>query len=234
MSLVQDWIRGRPDGPPGPGDVHLWAFRLSSTLGAAREDERLLSADERERAARFVFERHRARYVTARAGLRRLLGAYLDRLPESLSFVYGPAGKPALPSGGLDFNIAHSEDRALAAIAWERPVGVDLEAVRELSDAQAIAARSFSPAEAAALARLPAGEHQWAFFRVWTRKEALLKAAGEGISSEGLRETEVGWGAPWESGGWSLAEVDAGPGYAAAVAVRGPLEHAIARHWGER
>jgi 4'-phosphopantetheinyl transferase len=146
----------------------------------------LLSADERSRAGRFAFERDRRRYIVARARLRQLLGERLGVAPGSLQFVYNPHGKPALArrpgQRDLRFNVSHSGELAAYAFAEGRDVGVDVEAVRELPDADDIAMRFFSRRERAAYMRLPARERPQGFFNCWTRKEAFIKALGEGLS----------------------------------------------------
>lgn len=241
---AESWPLGRPEREPGPGDVHLWLVDLGAPEGLLEPDTALLSPDERKRAARFVFERHRRRFVLARAALRRLLGAYLQRAPESLGFRYDPAGKPHLARvERLQFNLAHSEDRALVAVVLERRVGVDLEALRPMDDAETIARSFFTPAEAEALARVTAADRQRAFFRIWTRKEALLKALGEGIAGDGLRAMEVGRdplgpaaltafpGPPEAASAWSLLDLTVSSDCAAALAVEGPLGSVHQHRW---
>jgi 4'-phosphopantetheinyl transferase len=146
----------------------------------------LLSPDELERAARFVFTRDRRRFIAARAALRSILGERLGEAPSRLRFDYGPQGKPALASAwqesGIQFNLAHSGDWALVALACNKRVGVDLEQIRPLVEGREIARRHFSPRETADLWSLPLELQEEAFFRCWTRKEAYLKALGCGLS----------------------------------------------------
>jgi len=146
----------------------------------------LLSADERERAGRFAFERDRRRYIVARARLRQLLGERLGAAPESLRFVYKPHGKPALArcpgQRDLRFNVSHCGEVAAYAFAEGREVGVDIEELRELPDADDIAMRFFSRRERGAYLRLPVRQRPQGFFNCWTRKEAFIKALGEGLS----------------------------------------------------
>lgn len=177
----------------------------------------LLSSDEQERAARFVFRQDRRRYIVARARLRQLLGARLRIRPEKIEFQYGAAGKPALAAShdDLRFNLSHCEDVAVYAFADATEVGVDVEAVRTLDDADEIALRVFSPRERAAYLRLAEGERPWGFFRCWTRKEALVKALGSGLSQP-LEDLDVS-PAPQ---GWMLHSFVPGPGLVAALAVR--------------
>jgi len=131
----------------------------------------LLYADEVARAARFRLERDRRRFVVARATLRRLLGERLSREPRGLRFVYGAHGKPALQAGELSFNLSHSGELALYAFSRARDVGVDLEAVREVPEAERIARDWFSDAD----------YRRFGFFGCWTRREALAKALGRDL-----------------------------------------------------
>jgi len=155
-------------GPPVAGAV------------VAARDLALLSRAERERADAFRFPRHRAAFVRRRAVLRRLLAARLDADPAALAFEAGPNGKPAL-AGGPAFNLSRAGDAALIALADHGRLGVDLERSGRVRDLEAVAARILHPDERPAWAELPPSEREAAFTRVWTRKEALLKATGEGL-----------------------------------------------------
>ena len=194
-----------------------------------------LSADERERAGRFVFPEHRERFIAARGVLRALLGRYLNRPPEQLEFRYSERGKPALDRADQDalcFNLSHSRDLALYAVTRQRQVGIDVEWVRaDIADEQ-IAERFFSPAEVQVLKAVPAASRPVAFFTCWTRKEAYLKARGEGITvpldgfAVSLRPGEPAalLSCERDSGEvsrWRLQELDPGAGYAAALCVEG-------------
>ncbi len=144
-----------------------------------------MSEEERSRAQRFRFPLHRHRFVAGRGILRDILARYLRREPTYLEFRYGSHGKPALAgegAGGIRFNVSHSAAMALFAFARGREVGVDLEQIRPMPDAEAIACRFFSAREKAALAAVPAELREEAFFACWTRKEAFIKAAGKGLS----------------------------------------------------
>jgi 4'-phosphopantetheinyl transferase len=142
-----------------------------------------LAPDERERAARFCFERDRRRFVAARGQLRAILAGYGGVAPERLRFRYGARGKPSLADGcnpdGIRFNLSHSDDLALVAIARGREVGADLECVRPLDDL--FVSRCLAPQEQAALRALPAEEGTEALMRYWVRKEAFMKATGLGL-----------------------------------------------------
>jgi len=188
----------------------------------------MLSADERERAARFIFDIHRRRFVAARASLRRVLGLCLGCDPAGLAFAYTERGRPSLRLAshpGFDFNLAHSGDLALLALS-SRTVGVDVEQRREMPNALAIARRFFSPRELAALKHLPESTRALGFFNAWTRKEALIKAVGAGLGA--LEEMEVSLApdetpavrsAPGGAGAWQLFHLEPTSGFVGAVAV---------------
>ncbi len=171
--------------------VHVWAGPLDLPSETREALASTLSGAELQRAARFHFEIHRNRFIAGRGLLRRILARYLATEPSGLCITYGKNGKPSLADApGLHFNLAHAEDLALLAVTRLGPVGVDLEHVRRLEDASQLVARFFSPGESAAYSRLEPQLQPAAFFNLWTRKEALLKATGEGIG-ELLNRVEV-------------------------------------------
>jgi len=197
---------------------------------------RTLTLDERARARRFRFPRDRDRFIVARGVLRAILGRYLGVDPGRLRFRYSPYGKPALAGPfedeGIRFNLAHSQGIALYAVSRGREVGIDVEYVRaDLAD-ERIAERFFSPREVATLRAVPAEQRREAFFHCWTRKEAYVKARGEGLSLP-LDQFDVSLapgepaallstpGDPPEVTRWSLQALNPGPGYVAALAVEG-------------
>jgi 4'-phosphopantetheinyl transferase len=183
-----DWRALVTGGVPGPDEVRVVRILLD---GPSADHAEVLSADERERAARFVFDIHRRRFVAARASLRRVLGLCLDRDPAGLTFEYTDRGRPSLRLAShpdFDFNLAHSGDLALLALS-SRTVGVDVEQRREIPNGLEIARRFFSPREVAALKHLTENERRDGFVNAWTRKEALIKAVGAGLGA--LEEMEV-------------------------------------------
>ena len=228
--------------PPGlvsapEGDVHVW--RLPDEVPArVRESLReTLSADERARADRFLAAADRQRFVERRGAMRAILARYVGVAPAELDLVSGPHGRPALAGraaeAGIDFNLTHSGDLALLAVARGRRVGVDLERLRTDLDALEIAERFFCPAETAALRALPAPARVEAFFRYWTAKEAFLKATGTGLSApldgfevslapDGAPTLAAVRAAPEQVARWSMRRVDPDPGYLAVVVAEGP------------
>ncbi len=219
-----------------PYDVHVWRASLSVGAGLLGELERTLTGDEISRARRFVFPRDRDRFIAARGILRDILARYCDADPVSVRFQYGSAGKPSLArdSGPPDlrFNVSHSHGLALVAVTRAREIGVDLELVRPEIARERIAERFFSPSEATVLRSLPEDLQAAAFFRCWTRKEAYIKACGEGLSipldsfdvtlapGEPARLIEVRGGLA-EPGAWSIADIDPGSEFEGAVAAEG-------------
>lgn len=220
--------------------VHVWPFSLASTSAASAEEAKLLSADETARAERFHFDRDRQGFITGRAALRRVLAHYLEADPAALGFSYGPAGKPSLfepPEGQeLNFNLSHSAGWGLLAVTRGREIGVDLERIRSSDDLAAVARRFFARDEVAALADIDPALFEQAFFACWTRKEALLKAFGAGLSlpldgfcvsldpREPARLISTAF-RPAEVRRWSLVDIDLGAplkqDFRAALAVEG-------------
>lgn len=166
--------------------VHVWQLALRTARRFVDETPSLalLDAAERQRADRFLVPDARACYLQCRAALRTLLGGYLGRHPADVCIGVAPHGKPTLTEAAeawLCFNVSHSDERALVAVASRRPVGIDVERIRPDLDHEEMAVHHFAPEERAALARLPAAERCDAFFWYWTRKEAYLKATGDGL-----------------------------------------------------
>lgn len=209
------------------GGAEIWLADLDAAGGETLD---LLSEDERTRAGRFVFDIHRRRFVACRAWLRARLGERLGCPADSLRFEYGPAGKPSLAGGGpLRFNVSHSDRYALLAMIDGAEIGVDIERLRPLKDMDALAERVFSAGERAALATAPADRRTDVFFAGWTRKEAYIKARGEGIGLLGAIEVALAPGdaprlirvdgQPGELQRWSLEPLSPVSGFAAAVCI---------------
>jgi 4'-phosphopantetheinyl transferase len=214
-------------------DVQVWLAKLDDY--SADSLKLLLAEDELTRAARFHFEKDRNHFVVARAWLRKLLAAYLGVSPRELRFSYAEKGKPALEESqrsSLGFNLAHSGGMAIYAFSHHREIGVDLELIRDdLADEQ-IAERFFSESEIADLKSLPAELRKRAFFDCWTRKEAYIKARGDGLSMP-LDEFDVSFvpgsdaallrnhKEPEEVNRWMMQAVEAPEGYVAALVASG-------------
>ncbi len=215
--------------------VHVWRADLAQLADSLPDCERLLSPAETERAARFVGERPRAAYVAGRAMLRSLLAGYLETPAARLAFVDGQHGKPALLSQtglvDLRFNLSHSGEVLLLAVAEGCEVGCDVEQVRAMDDLIDVARRAFPPAYVARLLAHPAAEQSDVFFQCWTHKEALLKAHGEVLAASlDWREDCAGPGRAThvrsvlngsDTGLWEIFDLELGSGYAGAVAVAG-------------
>lgn len=225
------------------GAFELLVARLDLGPEAVRAAAALLSAVEQRRAGRFAFDRDRRRFVVARAGLRELLAARLGIRPESVELMNGPHGKPALARefcrGNLRFNLSHSGDVAVYAISRGREIGVDVEAVRVMPDGDDIAARFFSVRENETYRGLDARDRPLGFFQCWTRKEAFIKALGDGLYHP-LDSFDVSL-APGEPAqilragniagehcGWQLFSFAPLAGFIAAVVIEDPTRKRIA------
>jgi len=170
--------------PLGSGDVQIWKVDIGPASLFVPALRTRLSPEERERADRYVFDRHRIRYIRARAALRALLGRHLGVAPADVRLGTAPGGKPFLADAvpPLHFNVSHSGDLALIALTRGGEVGIDVEGVRPSGDDWvALARRYFASEEVAALERYSSSERVEAFFRVWTRKEAIVKLLGDGL-----------------------------------------------------
>jgi 4'-phosphopantetheinyl transferase len=221
-------------------DLHVWQISLDQPEKRVAQWRVLLSADERARADRFHFERDRRRYIVARGGLRSIVSHYLDLPPESLAFDYGPQGKPhlslAVDQIPLCFNLTHAHELALYAITRAYEVGIDVEYTkRQVTDIDQLAERFFSVNERAVYHALPASTRRAAFFRCWTRKEAFIKAVGEGLSHP-LDRFDVTFapdqppsilsidGEPITATAWSLFHLEPAADYVGAVAINGAIQ----------
>jgi len=174
-------------------EAHLWAFALDCKPTELATFTSLLNPEELARADRYHFSRDRNRFISGRAQLRCLLARYLRTSPQKVDFAYNPRGKPALAQGHrsprLHFNLAHCEGLAVLAAAHS-DCGIDLEQVRTVPDQDELVRRFFSHSERVSFLQLPSGARAVAFFNLWTRKEAWLKAVGQGIAC-GLDQVEV-------------------------------------------
>lgn len=215
------------------GILDVVIARLDIGAEAADASAALLSCEERRRAGRFAGDLERRRFTVARARLRQLLGARLGVTPEVVALEYAAGGKPRLHprfGGDLRFNVSHYQDVAAFAFANGREVGIDVEGVRSLAEADAIAALAFSPREHRTYLALDPEQKPRGFFNCWTRKEAFVKAIGEGLQfpldrfdvslvpDEPARLQRVD-STPGDSCGWVLHAFTPGPQLVGAVVV---------------
>ena len=214
-------------------EVHVWLAKLDDH--SADSLKVMLAADELARSARFHFDRDRNHFIVARALLRKLLAAYLEVGAGELQICYAEKGKPSLEDSrmsSLKFNLAHSHEFAIYAFAWNREVGIDLEFMREDLADEKVAERFFSQSEIKSLSELPAELRKRGFFDCWTRKEAYIKARGEGLSIP-LNEFDVSLQPgevaallrnhkdPGEVARWSMQSVVVPAGYVGALVASG-------------
>ena len=212
--------------------VHVHAVRLQAPDGVIEKFRALLSPDETARAGRFRFERLQRSFVLGRGSLRVLLGHYLNSPPRDIQFSYGANGKPSLAGPAhIRFNASHSGGLALFSFTFDCEIGIDVEAIRPMPDIEDIAKRFFSAEETAELMSLPADEREQGFFLCWTRKEAYIKATGEGLSAPldsfrvTLRPSEPARivhfaGDPTAAQSWTLHDLALDPGFVGALAYR--------------
>lgn len=236
--------RREPDLRAGPVRlVDVWTIALDVPQPTLNRLGAWLSQEERARAARFVFERDRRRFVVSHAALRAILAAEADCDRRELRFVTNAFGKPALGDGsfGVRFNLAHSGELALCAVTRGGEVGVDLEVVREVSDAESILRRQFAPSEVEDWLRWPGERRTEAFLRLWTCKEAWVKACGRGLSLP-IDNSEIRVspdaavfrsvnGSVTEAGGWCLRMLSPAAGYLGAVCAEAPALDVRQRDW---
>lgn len=211
------------------GNVHLWQARLDQSRDCVERLVGYLSAEDIAHAAQFQFERDRDRFIVAHAALRTILGTYLHQPAASIVVSRNIWGKPGLArahrNNSLDFNLSHSRDVALIALALNKRVGVDVEYLRGDLPIDELSNTFFSPKERKILAALPLEARIVAFFRCWCRKEAYLKARGVGLNvpldSFDVLADVVGADPRTLVVGWSFLEPDIGPNYACTVAGEG-------------
>ena len=217
------------------GGVHIWRLHLDKPQRAIDRMSTLLAGDEPARAGRFVKPLHRRRFAVAHAGLRLVLAKYLPVHPKQIQFQTNPHGKPRLVQNGeIAFNLSHSADLALIAVTSHPAIGVDLERYRPRLEAEKIAKRHFSESEVEILFDLPEDQREGAFYACWTRKEAYIKARGEGLAL-GLKRFDVAFAPGLRPGllksdegeaelkRWSFINLAPAPRCAAACVVEGQV-----------
>lgn len=218
--------------------VHVWRANLDLPTNIIEQLTSYLSVDEIARANKFRFEQHQRRFIAARGVLRQILGNYLQISPEKLQFEYSDRGKPRLSgsmgNSSLQFNVSHSHEYALYGFTYERAIGVDLEYARKMPDAVKIAERFFSPSEFKLITSVTTEQQSETFFKLWTAKEAYLKAVGTGLA-DSLSTVEIFLdqtrcpqllaikGNKTAIGNWSMYSCSLGTDYIAAMAVATPI-----------
>jgi 4'-phosphopantetheinyl transferase len=240
-----EWRTPAGDLRLGPKHVHIWRVGVEVDDSELTRLRASLTEDEQQRAARFQFPALRRRFSAARGILRELLGSYLQLSPDRLRFVANRHGKPYLTpecSAELRFNLSHSGDMAMIAIATAREVGIDIEQIRPVPSGDQIAERFFTPAEAGRIRSLPAEQRAQAFFDCWVRKEAFVKATGQGVSF-GLDRFEMpvapgdssamllSFRCPPDVQDWSLLPLEPCPGYVGAAVAAGTDWVPVLWHW---
>jgi len=220
----------------GASDIHVWKAGLDLSGDAYGQLERTLSPDERDRNGRLRSEPNRLRATASRGLLRHILAGYAGRPAAELRFTYGHAGKPQLAKAAsgepLHFNTAHSGDLLLVAVGRASSLGIDVERIRPIVRRQRVARRAFSAEERRQIEALPQDLRDEAFISCWTRKEACVKAIGEGVwSAFGRFEVSVDPGEPAvvrsadgeaaAGADWSLVHLEPAPGFVGALAVHG-------------
>ncbi len=221
-----------------PNEVHVWKASLRLALPVIQQLQQSLSLEEVIKARKFFFEKDRNSFIVARGLLRKILSSYLDIYPDQVRFRYNSHGKPALdlpshgPTSMVNFNLSHSHELVLYAFTCAREIGIDVEYMRSDIEYEQLAQHSFSPNENVAFHALPKAVKLEGFYNCWTRKEAYIKARGQGLSlSLDLFDVTLRPGEPaalvnsredpQEPGRWLFHAISPDPGYAGAVAVEG-------------
>jgi 4'-phosphopantetheinyl transferase len=213
-----------PFDPPPPDRIDVWQFTLADLQPRDAEWRSALCDTERERADRYAMDRVRTEFVRCRGLLRTILASCVGCEPAELSLVLRSGGKPELAGGEYQFNLSHAAGYGLIAVA-RQPVGVDVEPLREVANADGLVKRFFAPTEQTAFAALSAANRRAGFFRGWTGKEALLKAVGRGILdlNQCVVELDPRRSAAvlqFEEQGWKLAAWEPWPEIMASIAVQ--------------
>ncbi len=228
-----------------PKDVHVWSVDFNVDPKTLERYWELLSIDEKKRVEKFRFKKDVIQFIVSRGVLRRLLGHYLNEEPTKITFQYGENGKPKLEDKySLQFNLSHAGKKAVMGFVHHFTIGVDVELIKPDVDLRYLATRFFSSKESNKLLRLPDAEIPQAFYNCWTRKEAFIKAKGDGLSFP-LDQFEVSfipgeetaliathW-SPEEKEKWELFSFDIGTDYSGAVAIEGQTNRIKFFKWPE-
>lgn len=218
--------------------VHLWRANLSHFIPKLNELLALLSPDELKRAERLISPLHKERFIIARGLLRKTLGLYLNQQGEAITFSYGAHGKPFLHGTPLKFNLSHSDDMVVLALTIEKEIGIDIEKI-DSHFKNDVAKRLFSPEEYQQLLDLSERERIPAFYRIWARKEAIIKVLGLGlyaplkdftVSSKNQIE-EISFNLNNHIHEFLVQSIAANPQYEAAFAVHSPIDQMTYWQW---
>jgi 4'-phosphopantetheinyl transferase len=228
------------------GEIHVWTARLVNDRRLTAGLLPLLNQEEQARAAQLSFRHDRMRFIQAHGSVRQILCGYLEADAASLTFARGRNGKPSLvPQANdptLHFSVSHSSDCCMVAVRLDQPIGIDVERLRDLPRAIAIAQTYFAPAERRALNGLRGTVQRDAFFTLWTHKEAAVKALGVGLAANLARlEFDLdaagsprlaAWGGDQAvAQSWSVLRLTAAPGYVAALATAHPIGAITCNTW---
>jgi 4'-phosphopantetheinyl transferase len=228
MNKTIMWLPAPIDLRLEPGQIHLWRADLDQPSPALEELSQFLNREENERRQRFAVAKDANRFITAHGILRQILARYLRVVPKDLDFATSARGKPSLRNDSeLHFNLAHSDNLVLYAISRDRELGVDVESVSEKFATREIVEQFFSKLEQTEFLALDAALQKEAFYLGWTRKEAYIKARGEGLHAD-LKSFDVSLtpGKPFvltsqDAHRWSLYSFCPKPGFAGALVVEG-------------
>lgn len=236
MNLRQDiWRHSGSQPSLTDGEIHVWRIDLNQESSGVSAFFEMLSPDEKQKAEKYRFEKDRNHFAAARGSLRKILGVYLGVSPDQICFSYNRFGKPFLDAKNhqIRFNVSHSRGVALFAVTSGREIGIDIEFINNDFAVLKTAEKIFSPNETSTLKNLPSNLQTTAFFSVWTRKEAILKAIGEGFSYSPKqftvsviaeeRETLSFANDFHKVRHWSLTTLPTEPDYTAALAVEGNI-----------
>ncbi len=216
-------------------EVHVWTFKVPDTENIPSAFYALLSAKEKAKAQKFVFEKDKLVSVCARGILRHLLGLYLQQFPTDVSLEYGTYGKPYVPNTSLKFNVSHAHKMIVFAFVHHHDIGVDVEYIKRDFNVLDIVDNYFSAQEIKAIHRYPKALQTDIFYRGWTRKEAFIKAKATGLSfpldqfsvsldsETSAKVYETQWDAT-EAKDWQLIPFETSNAYKAALAFKGNVD----------
>lgn len=235
--MTDSWLEPPEETHLDKGEVHLWRISLTGNTQEIEGLSSIISLEEKDQAKRFISESAYIGFIVGRGCIRKILGGYLKINPANIQFKYSTTGKPELSSDfydpNLQFNYSQSGNYGLLGVTDQRCIGVDIEKIREDIDFQPVAERFFTSDEVSYLTQLAEDSQRVGFFRMWTAKEAYLKATGIGLSRSfsqldiQLLESEnsdiYSFLRPSDHTNWTIKWVSTYPGYISAVAVPGDI-----------